>query len=421
MKPLRVLHVNTEDVEGGAARAAQRIHKALWGIGVDSHVLVLNQRESAPHVLQGLNRAQQELHRVKLALSVRRMRRQHTPTNKEWHSLNWLDSGLANWINRSNFDVVNLHWVGAEMLSVEEIGRIRKPLVWTMHDMWPICGAEHYDDLQYPGRYRSSYTAATRPPNQTGPDLDAWVWRRKRKAWANQHIHLISPSRWLAECVSNSSLMTHQRCSVIPNCLDTHCFKHIDRQQARQILCLDPTKRYVLFGAMSSTNNLRKGFHLLQPALRRLSSVAGMADRTELLVFGAHTPSQPPPFGLKAHYLGNFQDEVSLALLYAAADVFVAPSLMDNLPNTVLESIACGTPCVAFDVGGMPDLIEHGINGWLAPPFSADALAQGLEEILMKWPTSGKSDFRKSCIEKYSNDSVARQYLSVYEGICSAK
>lgn len=410
---MKVLHVNTEDVGGGAANAAQRIHKALRNTGVDSHMLVLLQHQTAPHVVQGLGKLQREMHRIKLSISARRLQRQITPGNPELHSLNWFDSGLAEWINRSDFDLVNLHFLGADMLSVAEIGRIRKPVAWTMHDMWPISGAEHYDDMSHPGRYRTPYTSASRPPDHSGPDLDAWVWQRKRKAWAQQRIQLISPSRWLADCATQSSLMGRQPCEVIPNCVDTRCFKPIDRQQARHILGLDPAKRFVLFGAMSSTSNRRKGFHLLQPALQRLATLPGMAGHTELLVFGAHAPQQPPDLGLPVHYLGRFNDDVSLALLYSAADVFVAPSMQDNLPNTIVESLACGTPCVSFRIGGIPDLVHHKVNGWLSEPFDPMDLAEG---ILHTFAAGLKSDTRSLFVGNPCEESaVASRYSRLYE------
>ena len=415
MSALRVLHVNTSDLDGGAARAANRIHCALRNIGVDSHMLVTNRREASVHVLRPLSKIQRALHLAKAVAGSRIATCQRTPTNSVVHSINYFSSGLADWINNSDFDIVNLHWLGGEMLSVEEIARIRKPLCWTMHDMWAFSGAEHYDDLDYPGRYRESYTAANRPSGYSGPDIDAWVWRRKQKAWAEKRFHLVSPSRWLADCAKQSALMGQHSCEVIPNCVDTDIFKPLDRKAARNILNLDTDKRYILFGAMSSTSDRRKGFHLLQPALKRLSERAGVAGNVELLVFGARAPVSPPDLGMPAHYLGTFHDDVSLALLYNAADVFVAPSLQENLPNTLVESLACGTPCVAFALGGMLDLIEHGITGMLAEPGDSDSLARCLFEV-MKQPPS-RVEIRQKAMQAHEGKLVAAQYSALYRNM----
>lgn len=406
-RPLRVLHVNASDVDGGAARAAHRLHLALRAIGADSRMLVVDRREPAPHVLQPQGAKQRAVHRLREFASSRLAALQRTPTNSTLHSLNLFPSGLGAWINRSDADVVNLHWLGGETLSVEEIGRIAKPICWTMHDMWPFCGAEHYDDLQNPGRYRSVYGRDNRPASYGGPDLDAWVWRRKKKAWSDRRFHLVSPSRWLADCAGNSALMSQQPRQVIPNCVDPAVFKMVDRRFARQVLNLDPDKHFVLFGAMASTADPRKGFHLLQSALATLSAHPSTPGHVELLVFGAHPPASPTPSGLPVHYLGNFHDEVSLALLYNAADVFVAPSMQDNLPNTVLEALACGTPCAVFGVGGMQDLVEHRRNGWVAAPFDPVDLAQGVLHLLSLGTRPPPTGFDAT--------STARVYEALYE------
>lgn len=418
MKPLRILHVCTSDKVGGAARAAHRIHLAQRQAGMDSHMLVLHRSEPSPHVHAPLSKPAQLAQRLKLAFSSHMLERQRTPSNPVLHSLNRFNSGLGRWINRSDFDIVNLHWLGAEMLSISEIGRIRQPIVWTLHDMWAFCGAEHYDDLDHPGRYLKGYTTATRPASYQGQDIDARVWRHKKKAWAGKRFHLVSPSKWLATCAAQSELMRHQPCTVIPNCVDTAVFKPIDRAQARQILNLDPDKRYILFGAMASTSDPRKGFHLLQPALQQLGLRDGIHNTTELLVFGASAPAQAVDLGLPVHYMGHYHDDISLALLYSAADVFAAPSMQDNLPNTLVEAMACGTPCVAFDIGGMPDLIDDNTTGALATPFQVDSFTQALDHMLQS--PSDRETIRAKALAKYSSAAASEQYGRVYEQAIAA-
>ncbi len=428
-RPLRVLHVNTTDLDGGAARAAHRIHTAQRRIGVDSHMLVLRRRDADPFVHQPQVRADQlVVQRLRQAVAGQLAVRQKTPTNPALHSLNRFGCGLADWINRQAFDVVNLHWLGDEMLSVEEIARIRAPVCWTMHDMWPFSGAEHYDDLTHPGRYLQPYTAASRPPGYGGPDLDARVWHRKQRAWAKRALHLVSPSRWLAGCARDSALLGQQPVHVLPNCVDHAIYRAVGRRQAREWLGLDPAKRYILFGAMSGTSDPRKGFALLTGALDRLvgtwpeargCGTGGEGEAgVELMVFGAVRPEHPPDFGLPVHYLGCFHDDLSLALLYAAADVLAAPSMQDNLPNTLVEALACGTPCVAFDIGGMPDLVEHGVTGWLAPPFEVDSFAQGLRQMLEHpQPQALREACRSRSLSARSGEVVARQYLALHESV----
>lgn len=411
---LKILHISTSDVGGGAARAAFRITVAQAKAGLDSRLVVLRQREPHPLLLQPLGHFGSLLPQAKSLISRRLLKSQKT-NNQTLHSLNLFSSGLVEWINHSNADIVNLHWVGGEMLSIADIGKIRKPLCWTMHDMWPFSGAEHYDDLANPERYKTGYTKNNRPAGYCGPDLDAWTWRRKQNAWANTRFNLISPSHWLADCARNSALQGHHPIHVIPNPVDLAVFKPHDRQLARRILGLREDRRYILFGAMGCTGDKRKGFHLLQPAIQTLTHSTQYTDDTEVLIFGANAPENPPDLGLKTHYLGSFHDEISLSLLYSAADVFVAPSMQDNLPNTLVEAIACGTPCVAFQIGGMPDLIVPSVTGFMAAPFEITSFADAITQALALNTQFHRTQIRSYAENTFKEDVVARQYQSLYE------
>lgn len=413
---LKILHISTSDVGGGAARAAFRITTAQAKAGLDSRLVVLNQREPHPLVVKPLGYFGSLIPQAKSLLSQRLLRRQKTP-NQILHSLNLFASGLVEWINNSDADIVNLHWVGTEMLSIAEIGKIRKPLCWTMHDMWPFSGAEHYDDLDNPQRYKTGYTKNNRPAGYSGPDLDAWTWRRKKKAWANARFNLISPSHWLADCARNSALLGHHPVQVIPNPVDLTIFRPHDRQLARSILGLREDRRYILFGAMSSTSDKRKGFQLLQPAIQALADSTTFATDTEILIFGANAPQNPPNLGLKTHYLGSFHDEISLSLLYSAADVFVAPSLQDNFPNTLVEAMACSTPCIAFNIGGIPDLIIPGETGFMADPFNAISLSNAMTQALELFPYSTREKIRAFAELSFSEDIVSNKYADLYKKI----
>jgi len=169
---------------------------------------------------------------------------------------------------------------------------------------------------------------------------------------------------------------------------------------------------------MNATSDRRKGFHLLQPALQSLSKF-GWHDRTELVVFGSSQPSNQADLGFKSHYFGKLGDDISLALVYAAADVFVAPSIQDNLPNTVMEAIACGTPCVGFNIGGMPDMIEHQQNGYLAKPYEIEDLAQGIAWVRENPERHQKLSrrAREKTEQEFTLELQARRYLSLFTEI----
>ena len=194
-------------------------------------------------------------------------------------------------------------------------------------------------------------------------------------------ITVLTPSKWLADCAKSSSLFKNSDIRVIPYGLDTGTYKPCDRQTAKNILNLPQDRQLILFGALSSTSNKKKGFPLLMQALKQLSNSEN-SQNWELIVFGASQPKEKLDIDLKTRYMGTLSDDISLALIYAAADVFVAPSVQDNLPNAVMEALACDTPCVAFQIGGMPDLIEHKQKGYLAHPLATEDLAQGIAWVL---------------------------------------
>jgi glycosyltransferase involved in cell wall biosynthesis len=372
------LILNYFDITGGAARAAYRLHAGLRSIGVNSRMLVMFKHSDDPtvtmppgRVRSRLNRFITKLDRLPLRAYPRRM---HVP----W-GVGWIPTAIEQPAMRLEPDVVNLHWVSGGFVPLLSVSRFQAPLVWTFHDQWAFTGGCHYD--QECGRYRVACGACPQLQSSDPDDLTRQVLLLKHKLWHNLDITIVTPSRWLAACAQSSALFRHQRIERIPYGLDLDRFRPMPRQAAREMLALPQDKKLILFGAMSSTSDQRKGFQYLQPALHGLAA-QGWGTQAEAVIFGAARPEHDPDLGLPTHYTGRLHDDVSLALIYAAADVFVAPSVQDNLPNTVLESLACGTPVVAFDIGGMPDMIEHEQNGYIAPPFKTEELAHGIAWVL---------------------------------------
>jgi glycosyltransferase involved in cell wall biosynthesis len=229
---------------------------------------------------------------------------------------------------------------------------------------------------------------------------------------------VVTPSRWLAGCAGTSSLFRDQRIETIPNPLDLERFKPVDKRTARELLALPQDKKLLLFGGIIGTRVRNKGFHLLVSALREVAE-RGWRDYAELMVFGSSEPAVAPDLTLKTRYLGHLDDDARIALLYAAADVFISPSLQENLPNTVMEAMACGTPCVAFNQGGVPDLIDHEINGYLAQPYEPADLARGIAWVIedeKRWQDLSNRARRKTEIE-FELHSVARQYGNLYQEV----
>ncbi|MEB3292992.1 MAG: glycosyltransferase, partial [Synechococcales bacterium] len=248
-------------------------------------------------------------------------------------------------------------------------------------------------------------------------DLSRWVWQRKRNLWHNLDLTVITPSQWLARCARESSLLQQARIEVIPYGLDLQRYCPKPQDWVRTLLQLPLDKPLILFVASDATGDRRKGFHLLVAALRSLRQIPWEVE-PELVIFGASRPINPPEFGFKSHYLGAFQDDLSLALIYAAANVFVAPSMQDNLPNTVLEALACGLPSVAFRIGGMPDLIDHESTGYLANPFDVEELAKGIAWVLQQENRLSQAA-RQKAEQEYGLTLQADRYRSLFQDLPS--
>jgi glycosyltransferase involved in cell wall biosynthesis len=415
---MKVLHLSTHDLDGGAARAAYRLHQGLKAIGLNSQMLVQQKTSDDLSVLGPEVRLNQGLARTKATLDVLPLKPFYPKRDKSVaFSVQWLPDRVFSTVTQQKPDIINLHWIGGGFTQIETLKQLKRPLVWTLHDMWAFTGGCHYSGdcdryLDACGRCPQLYSTQER-------DLSRWIWRRKANAWQNLDLTIVTPSAWLAKCVNHSSLFQSLPIEHIPSGLDTKVYRPIDKAVARQILQLPLEKRLILFGALRATRDQRKGFHLLQPALQRLSQIGWQNDPElvpELVIVGASQPLEPIDLGFKTHYLGTLKDETSLALTYSCADLFVLPSTEDNLPNVIVEAFACGVPCIGFNIGGLPDLIEHQENGYLAKPFEVEDLAKGMAWILEDKERQQKLSYRarEKVEQQFALDISARRYSSLY-------
>ena len=244
------------------------------------------------------------------------------------------------------------------------------------------------------------------------------MWEKKNKYFKNLNLTIVTCSTWLAQCAKDSSLFKDLRIEVIPNSVNVNAFKPINKEIARDILNLPQNKYLILFGAINATSNKRKGFYYLNEALGKIKSdYPQIKDDLELLVFGASYSEDINKLSIKTNFLGRLNDNYSLALYYNAADIFVAPSLEDNLPNTIIESLSCSTPVVGFKTGGIPNMIDHKQNGYLAEHKSVDDLAQGIY-----WMLEDKNRLidlgqkaRRKVLDNYTYDNVGNKYFDLYK------
>lgn len=412
---MKISIVSYSDLAGGAARAADRLHREFLGAGLDSRMHVSFKHSKSASVVEPTTRTGRAwaLLRPALAHAIQGLQRSG---DQNWRSLGLLPGLASRRLLREAPDVINLHWIGQETLSIGEVAGLarRRPLLWTLHDMWPFCGAEHYTDEHPTARWRHGYPASSRPSSQAGLDIDRWTWRRKAAAWREiPPIHLIAPSSWIADCAAQSVLMRTWPVSVIPNPLDLHRFRPMPRATARQILGLPINGQMLLFGSIGGNEASRKGWDLLCQSLTNLASTH--PDVT-CVIIGQDRPANPPDFGLPTCWLGMLRDDTSLALAYAAVDVTVVSSRQDNLPQMATEAQACGCPVAAFNTGGLPDVVEHLSTGYLAQPFDASDLANGIRWILADTERGAGlgAAARRRAERLWSADVVVAQYLSAY-------
>lgn len=417
---MKIIHICKSDTQGGAARAAFRIHQASLKLGIDSEMWVDDVQSGQERIIgpEGNSR----LLRNKLnSLSSEVLRRLLTTDNQVLHSPELFSSAWVKRINNSDADIVHLHWVQGGMLSVRDIPKINKPIVWTIHDMWPFCGAEHYSKDR---RWVDGYTKFNRPQGESGIDLNRWTWKRKLKKWTKP-IQIVSPSKWIDTCVKESALMNTWPSTVVPNPIDTEKWKPISKEISRNILGLPQDATLVLFGAVGGQSDERKGFDLLNEALHHLeNNLTAKKLNIELVVLGQSAPMPEDNIQLKSHYFGHLHDDISIRILLNAADVVVVPSRQDNLPNICLEALGCGTPLVAFDIGGFKDIIDHNSNGYLAHPFDTKDLAEGI--LCISNAAADKQEkisiaSRKSATDRYSYKLIAQKYIEIYLSVLSKR
>ena len=405
---MRVLIVNTSERTGGAAVAANRLMMALNNNGVKAKMLVRD-KESDSLTVVGLPKSPMlNWHflweRLVIFFHCRFSR-------KHLFEIDLANSGsdITKLCEFQEADVIHLHWINQGMLSLSGIRKILKsgkPVVWTMHDIWPATAICHLT-LNCRNFTTHCHNCRLLPGKGSSSDLSTSVWRKKEKMLEDSSIYFVTCSHWLEQEAKASALLRGQKIVSIPNPIDTHIYRSGDKQAARKNLGLPEDKRLILFVSQRVTNK-NKGMDYLIDACRQLEDY-------ELVILGGHAEEVVDQLPLKAHPLGYVNDERRIVEIYQAVDVFVLPSLSENLPNTIMEAMACGVPCVGFKVGGIPEEIDHKRNGYVAEYRDSDDLARGIRWILSEadYDQLSQEAVRKVA-HSYSQQSVAISYLDVY-------
>lgn len=400
---MKILILNTSERTGGAAVAAGRLEKALLRVGVSVSKIVrkdtkLNRlrfywERLIIFLCNGLNR--KKLFMVSIANTGEDI--SSNPLVKE-------------------ADIIHLHWINQGFLSLNNIKKLvelNKPIVWTMHDMWPCTGICHHarDCKRYQEKCGSCIFLDSK-----GNDLSTKIYNRKLSLYKLANITFVGCSQWLTNRAKQSRLLENKLVCSIPNPIDVSLFRQKGQKEVRNLLGLPLNKKLLLFGALNATDR-RKGIEYLITSLELLDR-----QDVELVVLGQVKENIRNMFSLPIHSIGYLSDELKIVDLYNAVDMFVTPSLEENLPNMIMESMARGTPCVGFRVGGIPEMIDHQVNGYVANYKDSKDLANGIQWVLEhKEPQTLSEACIKKVKENYCEEIVAKQYIDLYKRLLRDK
>jgi len=402
--------LNYTDASGGAARAAVRLQDGLAARGVETAMMV-RVKASPDGPAQGPETPWgRAVTRLRWALDKAPLWRYRARDEVPFSTL-WFPDRLARRINGLRPDLIHIHWIGHGYMDLASLARLDAPLVWTLHDAWPFTGGCHIP-LSCE-RYRDRCGACPRLGSTREQDLSRRLWERKQRIWPQLDVTLVTPSAWLAGCARASTLLQGRRVEVIPNGLDLDCFRRQDRQAARARFGLPQGVQLILFATASSRRVPHKGFDLLEVALQRLAP----ERPTAVVTAGTAAMVRSLPAGLAVYPVGDVREDAAMAALYAAADVTVVPSRQENLPQVAVESLACGTPVVAFNTAGIPEVITHQQTGYLATPFDPEALGAGLRWVLADPERYGRlsAAAREKAVRDFGRDRQAARYHALYQ------
>lgn len=419
---MNVVFINTSDSSGGAAIACSRLHKALEKhTNVRGKILVQEKKTDNPAVVTIADTT------IKKQLVWARFiteRLLFLPYEKSKAIRFLFNRGIIG-VDISKHplvqkaDVIHLHWVNFGFLSTRSIKKLLalgKPVVWTFHDMWPFTGGCHHSGDCENYQIACGNCKFLNKPGDN--DISHQDWFSKKTAYTVDNFTAVGCSDWLSGRARQSSLLADFKVESIPNPLDTAVFYPMDKSDARRQLGLPTQKHLILFAAMR-VNAPMKGFSYFQEALLWLKEQQpNLSEQVELLVFGQADEQVLSQLPFPAHQLGHLSDPAKISLAYNAASVFVTPSLEENLPNTIMESFACGTPAVGFSIGGIPEMIDHQENGFLADYRSVSSLAEGI-----RWTLENNKDgdlsvkARQKVMTTYAEDIVAARYFQLYESL----
>ena len=407
---MKVLHISYSDIRGGASIAAYNIHRALISVGVDS-IFLCNKKFSTDDTVISYNSLVKNIF-SDIKISINRKITNFFNDKPDSYSLGFFSSNLIKYIKDISPDIINLHWINNEMLSVKDISKLQSRLVWLMHDMWPFCGTEHYTK-------NNIYFLDKKNLEEKDPkfffDINKWTWKKKFFFFKNLNINVVCPSAWMSHQVKNSEIFSQNKIYNIPYAINHHYWQPIEKNVARDILKLPRDEFIILFGSERGSFIPRKGFNFL---LNVLNNKNFLNKKIRLVVFGGNKKEHNNfSNDVKIQFINHLYDaDPSLRLLYSASDILAMPSEQECFGLIAAEAAACETPCIAFEKTGVSEIIIHKETGYLANYMNQQDFENGIlwmmkdqNELLRLSKNS-----RKRIIELFNYEKIANEYNKIY-------
>jgi len=419
---MKITLINTSDAGGGAPAACLRLLKALRSQNIDANLLVqykkTNEDSVKPVVKNAWDNLKAQFNFLYERLPFMFFHERDKSVRFAFSTAN-AGTSIKDEPLVQEADILHIHWTNSGFLSIADLKELvdtGKPIIWTLHDMWTFTGGCHYSGTCDYFKHECGNCYFLKNPSPD--DISHSGWLRKAVMYSgNRNITFVACSAWLASVAQQSSLIKDFNITSIPNPIDTDVFKPMDKITMREEWGINPFAHVVLFGA-ANINDRRKGINYLVDALNRFNTHCPDANLVEVVIFGKNKHFDIKQIPFKVIELDIISLPEDLAQVYSLADVFVLPSVEDNLPNTVMEALACGTPVVAFNVGGIPEMVVHGENGYLAEFESAADLARGISQMLyINNAKEIQANARDKVLNDFNNAKVAQQYLDVYQSV----
>lgn len=414
---MKILHVGYSDKLGGAAIAMMRLHTSLKAIGLDSNVLVGEKLSKDKYVIGPKTNNEKLFNELKIKIA-RQKKYFYRHNGKYSHSLNLLKSNLVSRISEINPDIINLHWINNELISIKDISKLKIPIVWTFNDMWPMCGGEHYSEDD---RNKLGYDKVKKRSDETGFDINKFIWTQKKKYWKSKIKHVVCISKWLENKAIESDLFKDNLISFIPCALNTKDWSPIDKNIARDQLNLPKNKLILLFMSTNGDNDQRKGYKYIQSFL---DNFLELKKNIVLLNIGKNFKNQNQNQNQIKNVINinkSFDgDPKILKLYYSSSDILLAPSILEAFGQVAIEAGSCGVPTIGFKNTGLEDTIQHEKTGYLCEYLNQNDFNKGLLWMIEKI-NKNRNYFESSCISfvkrNFSSEIIAQKYKSIYESI----